>query len=136
MLFTDEHPEEHEDDSTCIQGNFKKINSTTFKQMWYITSSQHGYGAIIMDLPTIITHSGDWVVTDPLGGNKLAEAILLHFVVVVLRWKHTKKLYRKHNRMHSLKMKQYCYKSHTFHKVYIHFCKQLRMLEESLVEFL
>jgi hypothetical protein len=30
-----------------------------------------------MDLPTIITHSGDWTVTDPLGGNQLAEAILL-----------------------------------------------------------
>jgi hypothetical protein len=88
MLFIDEPPEEHEDDSSCIQGNFKRINSTTFKQMWYITSSQYGYGAIIIDLPTIITHSGDWAVTDPLGGNMLAEAILLCFVVVVLRRKH------------------------------------------------
>lgn len=85
MLFTDEPPEEHEDDSSCIKGNFKKINSTTFKQMWYITSSQYGYGAI-MDLPTIITHSGDWTVTDPLGGNQLAE-VIIHFDIV-LRWKH------------------------------------------------
>lgn len=67
MLFIDEPPEQYEDDSSCIQGNFKKINSTTFKQMWYITSSQDGYGALV-DLPTIITHSGDWAVTDPLGG--------------------------------------------------------------------
>jgi hypothetical protein len=37
MLFIDELPEQYEDDSSCIQGNFKKINSTTFKQMWYIT---------------------------------------------------------------------------------------------------
>jgi hypothetical protein len=76
MLFIDESPELYEDDSSCVQGKFKKINSTTFKQMWYISSSQFGYGAII-DLPTTITHSGDWAVTHPLGGNKLADAILL-----------------------------------------------------------
>lgn len=68
MLLIDEPQEQYEDDSSCIKSNFKKINSTAFKQMWYINSSQYGYGAI-MDLPTIITHTGDWTVTDPLGGN-------------------------------------------------------------------
>jgi hypothetical protein len=66
MLLIDELQEQYEDDSSCIQGIFKKINSTAFKQTWYITSSQ--YGQAIMDLPTIITHTGDWMVTDPLGG--------------------------------------------------------------------
>jgi hypothetical protein len=72
MLLIDEYPEQHEDDSTCIQGNFKKINDTAFKQMWYMSSSQYDNGVII-DLPTTVTHSGDWTVIDPFGGNKLAE---------------------------------------------------------------
>lgn len=67
MLLTDE-PQEYEYDSSCMKGNFKKINNTAFRQVWYINSPQHEYG-ITMDLPTIITHTGDWTVTDPLGGN-------------------------------------------------------------------
>jgi hypothetical protein len=76
MLFIDESLEQYEDDSSCVQGNFRKINSTAFKQTWHITSSQYGYDTVI-DLPTTITHSGDWEVAEPLGGNKPADAILL-----------------------------------------------------------
>jgi hypothetical protein len=68
VLLIDEHPEHYEDDSSCVQGNFEKINGTAFEQMWYINSSQYGYG-VVLNLPTIITHSGDWTVTDPLGGS-------------------------------------------------------------------
>lgn len=60
--------EQYEDDSSCVQGNFEKINGTAFEQMWYINSSQYGYG-VSLHLPTIITYSGDWTVTDPLGGS-------------------------------------------------------------------
>jgi len=61
-------PKHYEDESSCVQGNFEKINGTAFEQMWYINSSQYGHG-IFLNLPTIITHSGDWTVTDPLGGS-------------------------------------------------------------------
>lgn len=75
MLLIDEHLEQHEDDSSCVQANFKKLNGTAFQQMWYINSSQYGYGTV-MNLPTIITHSGDWEVTDPLGGSYLLQKYL------------------------------------------------------------
>jgi hypothetical protein len=68
VLLIDEHLEQNEDDSSCIQGDFTKINGTAFEQTWDINTSQYGYGAI-MNLPTIITHSGDWTVMDPLGGS-------------------------------------------------------------------
>jgi hypothetical protein len=68
VLLIDEHPEQYEEDSSCVQGNFEKINGTAFEQMWYINSSQYGYG-VLLNLPTIITYTGDWTVTDPLGGS-------------------------------------------------------------------
>jgi len=68
VLLIDEHPEQYKDDSACVQGNFEKINGTAFEQMWYINSSQEGHG-VLLNLPTIITHSADWTVTDPLGGS-------------------------------------------------------------------
>jgi hypothetical protein len=68
VLLIDESPGQFDEDSGCVHGTFEKINGTAFKQMWYINSTQYGYG-VFLNLPTIITHSGDWTVTDPLGGS-------------------------------------------------------------------
>jgi hypothetical protein len=68
VLLIDERPEGYEDDSSCLQGNFEKINDTAFEQMWSINSS-HYVHRILLNIPTIITLSGDWIITDPLGGS-------------------------------------------------------------------
>ncbi|XP_069676422.1 uncharacterized protein [Periplaneta americana] len=74
MLFMDEKSEEYDDDSSCIQGDFKKINETAFKQMWYINSPHSGYAALV-ELPTAVTHLGDWEIIDPLGGNLTVKVL-------------------------------------------------------------
>ncbi|XP_021935457.1 uncharacterized protein LOC110837537 isoform X2 [Zootermopsis nevadensis] len=92
MLLIDEPYKQPEDDSSCIKGNFKKINSTAFKQIWYEESPQYGYGAII-DLPTVLAHTGDWTVTDPLGGHiqlKIARASPSHLCMTFCGTHHGK----------------------------------------------
>ncbi|KAJ9578662.1 hypothetical protein L9F63_005152 [Diploptera punctata] len=72
LLFMEEGFEEYEDESSCVHANFKKVNETAFKQMWYINSLQFGNGAIA-ELPTSVTDSADWIVQDPFGGELIVK---------------------------------------------------------------
>ena len=70
VILMDEGFEEYEDDSSCVHADFKKLNTTTFTQMWYINSVHFGHGAIA-ELPTRIQSTGDWIVMDPMGGTNI-----------------------------------------------------------------
>ncbi|PSN43545.1 hypothetical protein C0J52_03697 [Blattella germanica] len=74
LLFMDDGFEGYDDDSGCVNADFKINNSTSFTQTWYAKSMDFRYGGKL-ELPTQIIPSGDWIVTDPLGGHLTVKVV-------------------------------------------------------------